>query len=164
VTYPWDSGDDLPWTSEPIESDQTLFFRVPRADLDPAHNSKKPKIGFFRERENVDGFSTNWCRYADARKTRDQVPVDKRPEDYAAFSFKVHEVHERFAYVRLVARIEHTPVDTGERKNRAHTDLKGDLRKGNPELIQLRNFLRDISNLEIEIEPAVSVAEPISSS
>ena len=126
---------DIPLTNWPKENipdrsssgkDYLLFRRIHKIFI----KSNTPDIiapSAFRD--NGEGISTNWSKYATALKTKEGLGI-KPIEDYSVVSLIIRKIREKEELSKL--KIEHAPVQQTKntRGNRAHTNIIGILEYG----------------------------------
>ncbi len=121
------------WESEYIPDADSLYMRVHFTNL---YEDGTMKPGAFRD--IGDGMSTDWEKYSTAEDTRLR---GKAPRANAVISMRVGEVREIPAQ-----EVIHTPTQN----NRAHTEVFGNKRGGDPEA---RLLLTRISSVIISYMP-----------
>lgn len=107
----------IPWPSEDIPDDATLYLRVHPNNLD---RQGKPTAGAFRNLpdKHVDGMSTDWSKYSTPEET---LRRGRDSADYSIIRLGVNHVRAIPDQV-----VKHTPVnEPPDERNRAHTEVFG---------------------------------------
>jgi hypothetical protein len=105
------------WESEDIPDADRLFMRL---HPDFIYEDGTPKPNGFRNHGG--GMSTDWDKYSTPEQTR--ARTDKDPRTYAVIAMVVGEVRKIEGQ-----EVKHTPLPD----NRAHADVTGEKRGGDPE-------------------------------
>lgn len=121
----------MTWEIEPILPTCIVFRRVP----DNRGKDGKPKPGAFSIQGA--GMSVDWGKYSTPEQARQRV---SHPERYGVVSLNVGEVRS------LMLEAVHAP--SRKSKNRAHTNVKGDLNN-----IEIRKALAKNADVRIVIPP-----------
>jgi len=104
--------DGVNWQVEIIPDDADVFMRAHRTFF---NRKRELQPGVFRPRDG--GMSVDWDKYSSPEATRQRAP---KPQENAVISLAV-------SGIRRIGNLDvkHTPDETAELMNRAHSDVVG---------------------------------------
>lgn len=154
------------WVAEDIPPDHLLYMRVLSKHVESDSGTLVVGSVAFTNHWNdpeTKGMSTDWCHYANPRKTRKGSP-ERVASEFGVVSLLVRTVRDSIPHQSVV----HTPVcsdpeDPKNPNNRAHTDVRGP--KGKDETKALpggRALSTEIRNrFQAEVEWVIRPDDPV---